>query len=454
VERQAAGPGGAWRRKLAALLILGALFCWPVWAAAAGGSGAVAFVGIDNNIYYCTGDCTEPECATCPVKGHYVGRRPLVRPVAFGLGTEAPKRTSYDWPTFSRDGKRLAYISSTLSPTGSSFALWVYDIVEHQATQIFQSRDQRLIYLYWLADGKHLSFLLTQPGGLVLMLPEASQSAPVRVVTTGLPLYFDWSPTSTRVLVHAAALNADRTEQVSLMSLTPTGQGVDKILSLGRSAFKAPCWSPDFRHLAYVTRNYSQASLILADRGGERPRELVSLPVGQNSFVWARDSRHIAYSTTVVSQPMREDGLVFHGIELLDIESGDRRRLTGDNVAAYFFSPNSRYLAYLAVPADKPYYTWKAIEVASGETRSLVNFVTTGDESIMYRFFEQYALSHTIWLPDSKAFVYAGVPVTGDGGEPGPATPAPMVWIVPIDGSTPRAIAPGTLVFTSPAPAN
>ena len=83
---------------------------------------------------------------------------------------------------------------------------------------IFESRSERIVYLVWTPDGQHLSFLLGEPRGLSLVLAEVKESTPVRIVTTGMPLYFDWSPQPGEVALHTLALDPDRTEQVSLMS--------------------------------------------------------------------------------------------------------------------------------------------------------------------------------------------------------------------------------------------
>ena len=63
-------------------------------------------------------------------------------------------------PTFSPDGKRLAYSSETHKEAENSFAVWVYDLARSQPTQIFESRAERIVYLAWLPDAQHLSFLL------------------------------------------------------------------------------------------------------------------------------------------------------------------------------------------------------------------------------------------------------------------------------------------------------
>jgi len=224
---------------------------------------------------------------------------------------------------------------------------------------------------------------------------------------------------------------------------------VKKVLSLGHTPFQAPAWSPDRSHLAYVSAVKQNSGLFVSDPEGKDPRSLVELPDGQVSFVWAPDSHHIAYSTA----PM-PGAMIFDGINLLDTTTAKAKKLVREPVAAFYFSPDSKYLAYVVVPEGKAYYQWKLANLSTGKNLSMFNFITTRDESLSYRFFDQLALSHAIWSPDSKALVFAGVPVTGEAprASVGPSPP-PYVFIVPIDHPHPLPVAEGTLAFWSPSPA-
>ncbi len=422
--------------------------------------GNITYVGTDSNIYYCDAKCAQPKCITCKGEGAHVRRDGTIAPVAWpvqmpdelpgrpGRPEENAPRTGaeYGWPTFSPDGKLLAYTSQTFKKDGMSYAVWVYEIARQVSMQIFESRSERVIYLMWLGDGKHLSFLLGEPRGLSLILAEMKESAPVRIVTTGLPLYFAWGATPGELAVHLLAINSDRTEQVALMSLTPTSQNIDKVLSNGRTPFKNPCWSPDGKHLAYIASYHAESNIIVAEADGKNPRSVVSLPVGENSLIWAPDSAHLAYSTAITAQ-----NPVYHGIKLVEIASATSKWLTKVDVAAFFFSPDAQHLLYIGVPAEKPYYNWSVIDVRTGNEKTLGNFLSTPDESTVYRYFDQLAVSHTIWSPDSKAFIYAGVRLVGDPERAIGVSPPPLAWVVPIDGSEPHQIATAVIAFFSPA---
>ncbi len=363
--------------------------------------GAITFVGTDSNVYYCDTKCSDPKCITCKAAAIQVRRDDAIVPVADSVVEARPTRiTTYGWPTFSPDGKRLAYSSETHKQADNSFTVWVYDLARRQRTQIFESRTERIVYLAWLPDAQHLSFLLGDPRGLSLLLAEVKESTPVRIVTTGMPLYFDWGARPDEVALHTLALDSDRTEKVSLMSVTPTSQNIVKVLSSGRTPFKTPAWSPDGKHLAYIANYHAESNIVVADANAGHPRSVVSLPVGENSFVWAPDSAHLAYSTALTPRDP-----TYNGIKLVDVASANSKWLTHNEVAAFFFAPDSRHLAYIGVPEDKPYCSWYVIDIKTGAEKALGNFLATQEESIAYNYFDQLAVSHTIWSPDSSSFI-------------------------------------------------
>jgi Tol biopolymer transport system component len=431
---------------------------------AAGKPARIVFLGTDDQIYVCSGDCAKNECLTCPVKGLQVRARSAIRPVSMrssmnaqfdipGLPPQgdAPEQRrvpvmKYGWPTFSPDGSKLAYSWMGRDADGNQFGISVYDFARHFAIPIFASRNERVDYVFWTPDGKNVSFLLGEPEGLSLILAEIKEKAPVRMVLSGMPIYYDWNRTADRLVVHTNNGNQSRSEHVTLMSVSPTSQEALHTMSRGRLPFKTPCWSPDGKHLAYIANNNAESYLVVADTDGTNPKALASLPIGESSFVWAPDSRHIAYTSAVIGADA-----VSHGIRIVDIADAESKRVTGEDVAAFFYSPDGKYLAYIAVPPDRPYYQWGLVDLKSGKTRKLEMFLATQDETVAYHYFDQLALSHSIWAPDSSEFVFAGVRLLAEPDKGGGPTPEPQLWIVPVDGRPPRSGHSATLAFYSPA---
>ena len=442
----------SWRRSWAAWLAAAASLLVPLAAAAAGSSAArLAFVGTDDNIYECGGDCVRQRCVTCPVHGTET-RGAGARPVAF----EQPQddgATKFAWPTYSPDGRKLACLSSGGKQGRPAYGVYVYDLDKMISTRIFESSTERGIYLFWLPGGQRLSFLVTEPDDrLTLMLAEARGDEPIRIVASGAPLYFDWNRKN-ELLLHTTVTGPGGAERVSLMNVTPTSQDVERVLSRGNSPFKTPCWSPDGAHLAFVASEDDIAHLYLADRDGRNPRAMTKLMVGESSFVWAPDSRHIAFATAQLPPHT-----VMDGVNLLDVADGSVMRLVNDDVAAFYFSPDSRRIAYATVPPEQPFYTWNVIDLRTGKSRQLGSFLTTNEETLAWHYFDQLALSHSIWAPDSSAIAFAGLPIEkplhGAMPEQPPEqpidTPPPGVMILPIDGGKPRRVADGVLAFWAP----
>jgi hypothetical protein len=430
-------------------------------ASAAGKAPArIVVLGTDDQIYVCTGNCAKTDCLTCPVKGLQVRAQAGIRTVAMrtqfdqpGLppSEEAPAVpgvpvTKYGWPTFSPDGSKLAYSWMGREANGNQFGISVFDFAKHFSIPIFASRNERIDYVFWTPDGNNLSFLLGEPEGLSLVLAEIKEKAPVRMVLSGAPIYYDWNRTADRLVVHTNNGRQARSEHVTLMSISPTSQEALRTMSRGRLPFKTPCWSPDEKHLAYIADNNAESYLMVADPQGEHPKSVASLPIGESSFVWAPDSRHIAYSSSVIGADA-----VLHGIRVVDITDAESTRLTGEDVAAYFYSPDGKYLAYVSVPADRPFYQWEVVDLKNGKTRKLDMFLATQEESVAYHYFDQLALSHTIWSPDSSEFVFAGVRLLAAPDQGGGPTPEPQLWIEPADGSKAHSGHAGTLAFYSPA---
>lgn len=449
---------GGMRRKFsrcsATVCLLVALIAAPaaVGAGAPSRPGKIAFMGTDDQIYWCTGDCAKPECITCPKQGFSVRRAPRVVP-----GVSKPNITAvtmvqepgmpppqqerppsaglkYGWPTFSPDGSKIAFGWAGPAPDGNFFGLTVYDFTLHVSIPIFASNTEKIAYIQWTPDGTHISFLVNEPQGLSLILAQVKEKAPVRMLLSGAPIYYAWNDKGDKLIAHFNTGDDTRSEKIAMLEVTPTDQEITRTLARGRSPFKAPSWSADGKHLAYVGNVRAETYIDVADADGKNPRALASLPVGESSIVWSPDSRHIAYSTAVIGEE-----LLMHGIRTVDIQSGESKKVTSDDVLAFFYSPDGNYLAYIGVPAKMPYYVWSVIDLKTGKIRTLDKFLSTQEEALVYRYFDQLALSHAIWSPDSKEFVYAGVRAMGDAEHPARSAPEPSLWIVPIDGSKERS---------------
>ena len=130
--------------------------------------------------------------------------------------------------------------------------------------------------------------------------------------------------------------------------------------------------------------------------------------------------------------------------------SGDQVA-TDDSVLSFFWSPDSKKIAYLTRAAGGqselqfvaqgrqqpfPSMTWKVVSLADRQLTSLSTFLPTESFASVIPYFDQYAQSIRIWSPDSSAIVY-GAQEKDD---------SESVYVVAVDGrSEAQRIAGGTI---------
>lgn len=405
-------------------------------------AGRIAYVGEGGNLYFCGAECAKPVCFTCASKAEQA-MNDAIAPIGLSAGPQtAPAAASYDLPTFSPGGTAIAYSSAQRSRGGYSFGVNVYDFSRRPPIRIFQSSEHP-IYFYWMPDGQRIFFLAENENTLDLILAEVRENRPVRMLLNGVPIFFAWNPSFNDLAFHyAPPEDTGRTEQSGLMEIKPASQKVIKILTQGAIPYRSPIWSPDGSHLAYVIDNQRGGFVLtVANSDGSAPKPMVGLAPGTTALVWSPDSRSIAFST------LKQEGkMSYDGINLLELASGNVTPVASDPAVAYSFSPDGKWLAYIGT--SETANTWNVVAPSGGKPRKLCDFVASSAQSAVYRVFDQYALSHRIWSPDSRAIVFAGG-ILKQGQAP-PANASPSVWVLPVDGGAPHSIADGSVAFWSP----
>jgi TolB protein len=371
------------------------------------------------------------------------------------------------FPAWSPDGSQIAVMGAATNGTG----IYVFDVPRAAAAApgvassakpiigpdpvvIYRSQARPPFYLYWTPDGQQVAFLASESVGLSLRIAPADGSAPLdgsgpaSLIRQGAPLYFDWIDAG-RLLVHVNVGSEAFTGEVGL-----DGASVKPAVK-GTGLFRSASISGDRRYLAYV-RSESDGSekLVVAARDGSTSHEVAVF--GPAAFIF--DPTGDGLASIASSEPVAPDStLPFGPLKLTDPGTGKVRTLLEGPVVAFFWSPDGRTIAAIlpSRPGDDPASPGTdtgtqapgvtarlaMVDVSTGAVRS-ERVVQLGVPFVnqLLPYFDQYALSHQLWSPDSASILLPLVDAAGQG----------QVVVVSAGDSEPRPVTGGAEGFWSP----
>jgi serine/threonine protein kinase len=184
--------------------------------------------------------------------------------------------TGYSFPRVSPDGRRLL-VSSDDARNGKYF-LRIYDLERGVSTRITDGGSEE--ESSWSRDGKRIAFItITGNTSYLYDVPADRSSAPQLLVKGTRMRHLDRSPDD-----HISFLNLER--RPSLAIYTPADHQVTQFTSLGAEAR----FSPDGKWLAYTGLN----EIFVQPFPGPGGRIQISNGAGAQA-VWSRDGREITY---------------------------------------------------------------------------------------------------------------------------------------------------------------
>ena len=390
-------------------------------------SGKIVYMGIDANIYV----ANQAGGAT--------------KEITTDAGQSESAARIYQTPIWSPDGKRVAFVGID-SFQGRTSGRVLTARADGSDARAVSTGGRLPANLYWSPDSRQLSFLTAGSGGggFLLLSWQPGSAAPVQTLDAGRPLFWAWAPDSTGVTVHAGSV---RTSGRRVSFLQVGAAVVESGLPLQPAEFQTPAWSPDGSGVVLATvADGGQTDLVIAHPEQRDRREVIATARGAVTFLWSPDGTSLGY----IARRQEVESVVSR-LHLRDVATGAETMLEEDDVFAFFWSPDSRRVAYF-VPSIQSLNEGSdqtlvlALRVYDRERRSSVDidtFVPTPQFAAVIRVFDQYGQAARIWSPDSRNIVYAALT------DEGPSI-SPSIMVARAEGNlVPRKMAPGLIGFWS-----
>jgi TolB protein len=415
------------RSGLLALLLLAS----TVTVALGAERGTIAYVDENGEIHAVAPDGTnDRKLATA---------EPL-QPIAYRPAQD-DGRNFFTWPVWSPDATRLA--AFRVSGEGDSMvdSLYVIDVATTRVVERYERPGLRPIYAYWAPAGDRLAMLLQLDQGFSLSLwPDAKSDKP-RSLAVGVPFFYDWSKDSKRLLAHLG--NDPDSPAGHSVTMLEVESGKRTSISKSPAVFGPASWSPDGALFAYATvGEKNTGTLVIADANG---KERKSIPVSPRvAFNWSPTKTVLAVATTKAP-----DDPTYGEIKVIDAKTGKATSLRREPISAFFWSPDGTDLLLASRDLESGAFEWIVVDVATKAARKLGRFYPSRPQLMVFQYFDQYALSHRVWSPDGRSFVFSGA-IEDDSASPHPIL-SPRVYVVDVTGKQPPlGVGDGHTGFWSP----
>ena len=193
-----------------------------------------------------------------------------------------------------------------------------------------------------------------------------------------------------------------------LALLLATALSVDDYVTMPNPA--SPRLAPDGKRVAYVltqadmTRGVYDSDIWLVDADGAHDTQLTRNPGSDNNPKWSRDGKTLAFLSD-------RDGRT--AIWLLDPAGGEPRKLSGESVRDYEWSPDGKRIAF-TMPDPAPPEDRDAPHVAGENQRySHLHVVDVATRSVRRLTGGAFSVAHCSWSPDGKRIAIDQLPGVG-----------------------------------------
>ena len=191
-------------------------------------------------------------------------------------------------PTWSPDGKRVAFRTTRGSPSGPDPSnIFVINADGSGERQLTPARGQAAGGLFpaWSPDGRSIAY--SNGAGINLVRPNGSGRRPL-----GVPGECSvWSPDSSKLMFCSNGLNrGEGVDNWDVFVMDADGSHVRRLTSDVAQDYPG-AWSPDGTQIAFFSRRDEDGDVYVMDADGSNLRRVTNQPGAQAADAWLPDGR-------------------------------------------------------------------------------------------------------------------------------------------------------------------
>lgn len=350
----------------------------------------------------------------------------------------------YSWPSCSPDGTKIAVSLVELEKqVHKTVSIAIVDLATGTESVLYTNEFPGLIadgvphYVCWSPDSRYLAFIAATSRGLGLFVSPIDSRQSANLVGLGAPMYFSWSPNSQELVLHSRS-DINRVIEPQLGNTT---------VHLGSyDGFRVPAYSPDGKQIAFVAP-FEDGGIVTVSAIDSLGDSEQIINVGPYSaLLWSPEGDRLAIADGAVS-----GGPAFQRLRVVSLNGKQVQPITTEDLLAFYWSPNSQLLAWVALDSDRQSFKWRVSESFRDNGRDVFYLQPSGEFFTLLNFFDQYAYSHNPWSPDSSKLVVAGSPEQAFERRNGHTPTGSRVFLLDVIGNdSPLEMAAGNLAFWSP----
>jgi Tol biopolymer transport system component len=188
------------------------------------------------------------------------------------------KNIDAGWPTWSPDGKRIAFHSAK----AGNYDIWAIGVDGSELVNLTQdpSDDQ---YPAWSPDGTRIAFTSKRSGNQDVWVMNADGSNPVNLTRSpGRDRYPMWSPDGKRFTFNTSR---DGNQEIYIMNADGSNQ---KNVSLSPDSIEGMAdWSPDGKRLVFYSNRPGNKDVFVLNLGNGKWINLTSNPASDEFCTWS-----------------------------------------------------------------------------------------------------------------------------------------------------------------------